>query len=195
MSKKQRLTTAVSCALTWIALDQLTKALFKQILIPGDVKSFFAGSLLVLPTYNQGAFLSFGAGMSDATRNVVFIYAVLAILIGLAVWLFRSPRLGRAEAVAIACILGGGLSNLFDRCVDGGRVFDFLNMGIGNLRTGIFNVADVGIMVGVAMLLFASSRRKPSLPIASRSRSISSSVKPHEYGRSTPARPSIHVSR
>uniref|UniRef100_E1TJQ3 Lipoprotein signal peptidase n=1 Tax=Burkholderia sp. (strain CCGE1003) TaxID=640512 RepID=E1TJQ3_BURSG len=164
MSKKQRLTTAVLCALAWIVVDQLTKAVFKQVLAPGDVKSFLAGSLVVLPIYNHGAFLSLGAQMSDATRNMVFIYGVLALLVGLFVWLFRSPRLGRTEVLAIASILGGGLSNLFDRCVYGGLVFDFLNMGIGQLRTGVFNVADVGIMLGVAMLFFAGMKRKPTLP-------------------------------
>lgn len=164
MSKKQRLTTAVLCALAWIVADQLTKAVFKQILAPGDVKTFLAGSLVILPIYNHGAFLSLGAQMSDATRNMIFIYGVLAILIGLSVWLFRSSRLGRTEVVAIACIVGGGLSNLFDRCVYGGRVFDFLNMGIGPLRTGIFNVADVGIMLGVALLLLAGMKRKPTSP-------------------------------
>ena len=80
----------------------------------------------------------------------------------------RSSKLGRVDVVAIACILGGGLSNLVDRCVYDGRVFDFLNMGIGRLRTGIFNVADVGIMLGVALLLLSSMKRKPTLPGAPR---------------------------
>ena len=158
MTTKQRLGTALIWALAWIVIDQLTKALFKQILTPGEVVSFFAGSLLVLPTYNHGAFLSLGADMSDATRDIVFIYGVLAILVGLLVWLWRSARMGRVEVIAIACILGGGLSNLLDRCVYHGRVFDFLNMGIGQVRTGIFNVADVGIMVGVALLAVGGVR-------------------------------------
>ena len=106
--------------------------------------------------------------MSDATRNIVFIYGVLAILVGSFVWLFRSPRLACTEVVAIGCVLGGGLSNLFDRCVYEGLVFDFLNIGIGHLRTGVFNVADVGIMLGVAMLLFARMKRKPTLPGSAR---------------------------
>ncbi|WP_027210723.1 signal peptidase II [Burkholderia sp. WSM2232] len=164
MSKKHRVTTAVLCALAWIVVDQLTKAIFKQVLAPGDVKSFLAGSLVVLPVYNHGAFLSLGAHMSDATRNIVFIYGVLAVLVGLFVWLLGSPRLGRIEVLAIACVLGGGLSNLLDRWIYGGLVFDFLNMGIGQLRTGVFNVADVGIMLGVVMLLFAGMKRKPTLP-------------------------------
>jgi signal peptidase II len=100
--------------------------------------------------------------MSDATRNVVFTYGVLAILIGLLVWLVRSSKLGRVDVIAITCILGGGLSNLLDRCFYDGRVFDFLNVGIGSLRTGIFNVADVGIMVGVGLLFVSSVKRRPT---------------------------------
>ena len=168
MTTKQRFTTALFCALAWIVIDQLTKALFKQILSPGEVVSLFAGSLLVLPTYNHGAFLSLGAEMSDATRNAIFVYGVLAILVGLLGWLLRSSKLGRVDVIAIACVLGGGLSNLVDRCVYDGRVFDFLNMGIGRLRTGIFNVADVGIMLGVALLLLSNMKRKPTLPGAPR---------------------------
>lgn len=164
MTTKQRFATALLCALAWIIVDQLTKALFKQILTPGEVVSLLAGSLLVLPTYNHGAFLSLGAEMSDATRNIIFIYGVLVMLAALLGWLFRSSRQGRVEVIGIACILGGGLSNLIDRCVYDGRVFDFFNMGIGPLRTGVFNVADVGIMLGVALLLLSGMNRKPSLP-------------------------------
>ncbi len=149
------------CALAWIVFDQLTKALFKQILTPGEIVSLFAGSFLILPTYNHGAFLSLGAGMSDATRNIVFIYGVLVILIGLLGWLVYSSRLGRVEVNAIACIVGGGLSNLLDRCIYDGGVFDFLNLGIGHLRTGVFNVADVGITLGVALLLLGSVKAGP----------------------------------
>ena len=48
--------------------------------------------------------------------------------------------------------LAGGLSNLVDR-IAMGSVIDFLNIGIGPIRTGIFNVADVAIMAGIALLL------------------------------------------
>ncbi|HVW51202.1 MAG TPA: signal peptidase II [Trinickia sp.] len=164
MTTKQRIATALLGALAWIILDQLTKALFKQILRPGEVVSLLGGSLLVLPTYNHGAFLSAGAEMAAATRNTVFTYGVLAILAGLLGWLLRSSKLGRVEVFAITCILGGGLSNLLDRFVDQGRVFDFLNVGIGHVRTGVFNVADVGIMLGVALLIFSGARGKPSSP-------------------------------
>ena len=163
MTTKRRLAIALLGAFSWILIDQLTKAVFKHLLTPGEVVSLFGGSLLVLPTYNHGAFLSLGAEMSDATRNIVFIYGVLVMLVGLLVWLLRSPKLGRVEVAAIACILGSGLSNLLDRCFYDGRVFDFLNVGIGHLRTGVFNIADVGIMLGVALFFLRGVKRGPDL--------------------------------
>ncbi|WP_233217492.1 signal peptidase II [Trinickia dabaoshanensis] len=165
---KQRLITTLLFAALWIIADQLTKIVFKHVLTPGEVVSFFAGSVLVFPIYNHGAFLSVGAEMSDATRNIVFTYGVLAILIGMVAWVLRSSRLSRGEVIAIGCILGGGFSNVLDRFVYGGRVFDFLNVGIGQLRTGVFNVADMGIMLGVALLLLRAGKRGDASPGAAK---------------------------
>ena len=53
----------------------------------------------------------------------------------------------------MALIAGGGTSNLLDRIMDGGRVTDFLNVGIGSLRTGIFNFADMAILAGAILVI------------------------------------------
>ncbi len=53
------------------------------------------------------------------------------------------------------------LSNLIDR-VAMGSVIDFINVGIGSFRTGIFNIADVAIMAGAALLLAEQYRSRPS---------------------------------
>jgi signal peptidase II len=55
--------------------------------------------------------------------------------------------------LGLTLLAAGGASNWADRVVHG-RVVDFLNVGIGSLRTGIFNVADIAIMAGVVMLLY-----------------------------------------
>lgn len=61
--------------------------------------------------------------------------------------------------VARSLVLSGGLGNLVDRIINDGRVIDFMNIGIGSLRTGIFNVADVCITVGVVVLVFQALQR------------------------------------
>ena len=70
------------------------------------------------------------------------------MLAALLAYLFISKPQNPIVSVAIALIVGGGVSNLIDRLRYGGYVVDFLNVGIGSLRTGIFNVADMAIMVG-----------------------------------------------
>ena len=54
--------------------------------------------------------------------------------------------------VLLILFVGGGVSNLLDRIIHGAAV-DFMNVGIGPLRTGIFNVAAVAIMLGVGIVL------------------------------------------
>jgi signal peptidase II len=60
--------------------------------------------------------------------------------------------------VALALLVGGGLSNWYDRLVNDGRVVDFMVLGIGRLRTGVFNVADIAIMLGIGLMLLGSRR-------------------------------------
>ena len=56
--------------------------------------------------------------------------------------------------IAFALILGGGLSNMWDRILHSGFVVDFMNLGIGSLRTGIFNVADMAITCAFFIIIF-----------------------------------------
>ena len=51
----------------------------------------------------------------------------------------------------------GGASNWIDRVMHG-SVIDFMNVGIGPFRTGIFNVADMAIMLGTGIVVFAGCR-------------------------------------
>jgi signal peptidase II len=79
------------------------------------------------------------------------VAAMVLALVGCALWLSRD----RWQAVAYALLAGGGAGNLWDRLA-GGAVTDFLNLGIGPVRTGIFNVADLAIVAGVVVLLVKS---------------------------------------
>jgi signal peptidase II len=43
-----------------------------------------------------------------------------------------------------------------------GAVIDFLNIGVGSLRTGVFNVADIAIMIGVFMIIIVQGKKDSS---------------------------------
>ena len=68
-----------------------------------------------------------------------------AVFLAAAGFLAARYRWSRVARCGFVLFLAGGLSNLTDRIAIG-SVIDFLNVGIGPLRTGIFNVADVAIM-------------------------------------------------
>jgi signal peptidase II len=111
--------------------------------------------------FNPGAMLGLGAQLPEAVREVVLIWLVPSVLGVLCIQFLRSPDTTARELIALALIAGGGLGNWLDRMLNQGTVTDFVSLGLGPLRTGIFNLADVAVMAGVALLLYFSWRRRP----------------------------------
>jgi signal peptidase II len=140
-----------------IALDQGTKALAQALLPPGTL--VLLGDLVRLQlSENVGAFLSLGATLSPELRFLIFTVASAVLVIAVIVYAILEPELPHDVVIALACVSGGGLSNLFDRATRDGRVVDFLNFGIGPLRTGILNVADIFITFGALYVVWAGIR-------------------------------------
>jgi len=104
---------------------------------------------------NRGAFLGFGSSLPKPIRTGLFAVLASILLFGFLVYTLRIGKSTKKEVLAAGLIVGGGVSNLIDRWVNHGAVIDFLNLGIGSFRTGILNVADMAIMLGVVMYLFS----------------------------------------
>lgn len=138
-----------------VGCDQLTKDIAHQHLALHSPHSWFHDTIRLQYAENTGAFLSVGGGFSEGLRVLLFQVFPALCLLALSIVLFVQP-MPRASVVAWSLVLSGGLGNLVDRIMNEGRVIDFMNIGIGSLRTGIFNVADVCITVGVALLLVAA---------------------------------------
>ena len=119
-----------------------------------------AGGLSVLGGFvrfelvaNPGAFLSLGAELPQTLRHFVLI-GLVPLALAVVTWLvWRAPGTSRAHVVALGLVAGGGLANWLDRIVDDGAVTDYVSVGLGALRTGIFNLADVAIVAGLLLLL------------------------------------------
>ena len=135
-----------------IALDQGTKELARRHLAGEPMQSYLGDTLRILFVENTGAFLSLGSGLPEGPRYWVLTILPVIVLLILLVFNLRSTTLNIWQIVAYSFILGGGISNIYDRILYG-SVVDFMNMGIGTLRTGIFNFADVAIMTGLFIIL------------------------------------------
>lgn len=154
-----------------IALDQVSKVLVERWMLPSDLYTFLGGCFRVQMVRNRGAFLSLGSTLPEHLRQTLLIWGVGIFLVGLLVWIFKpsAPAVGfvasrpasQTSRWCMAAVAAGGIANLIDRIRFDGGVLDFLNVGIGSLRTGIFNVADLYITFAVIWLLIDSFRKKP----------------------------------
>jgi signal peptidase II len=153
----KRVLTILVVTLSCVGCDQGTKVLASEYLPKGQMASYLNDILRIGYTENIGAFLGLGNTLSEGNRFLVLVVLVGTFLFSLLVYLIQNSKQNLSSLIAFSLIFSGGLSNFYDRVVNNGAVVDFLNIGIGTLRTGIFNVADIAIMFGVFMLFFAYS--------------------------------------
>ena len=137
-----------------ITVDQVSKVLAKQLLEGAGTLSYAGDFFRWHYSENTGAFLSLGAGLSEEVRFWVFNVAVAVVLLGLLISIILNDDDRPLVLLTYGLVIAGGVGNLIDRFVHNGAVVDFMNVGIGNLRTGIFNVADMAITTGVLLLIF-----------------------------------------
>lgn len=141
-----------------IVLDQYTKYLANQYLIGRDAISYWNNFFVLVHDINHGAFLGLGSSLPEHIRTLIFSGLVSIFLVGFTIYALRTPAFKKWDHIACGLIISGGFSNLYDRITNNGGVVDFMNMGIGSLRTGIFNVADIAIMAGTFLLIVYTSR-------------------------------------
>lgn len=139
---------ALATAALWFIADYLSKQWADSVLKEGPITVFSWMEFRL--GYNTGAAFSFLAGEGGWQR---WFFAAFAIAIG--AWLFYEIVKKQHPALmyfAYASILGGALGNLYDR-IAYGHVIDFIHWHYGSKSFPIFNIADVGISVGVGLMI------------------------------------------
>ncbi len=101
-------------------------------------------------TWNRG--ISYGLLKTDLQGVLIAVSLVASAMLWF--WLTRSRS--ALTAAALAIVLGGALSNALDRAVHG-AVADFFRFHVGSFSWYIFNLADVAVVAGVALLLYESA--------------------------------------
>ncbi len=129
-----------------VVLDQVSKLVADAALAYGEPVRLLP-VLSFLRVDNTGIALSLFAD-SPAPLALIMIAVTAAVLV---VWV-RSRDGGRAAAVGYALIVGGALGNLADR-LRLGHVVDFLFLHAGDVPLFVFNLADVALTCGPAILL------------------------------------------
>lgn len=142
-----------------IVLDQLSKWAAEADLEFGVPVAVFPHFNLTL-AYNYGAAFSFLGDQGGWQR---WFFAVLAVVVSVVIvnWLRKLSRSQVVMAVGLALVLGGAIGNLIDRLMYG-KVIDFIDVYFDipfvmeNYHFATFNVADIAITCGAALLVVMS---------------------------------------
>lgn len=139
------ITTGSLALVAALLVDQVTKAIIV------DNAGRIASGHPIFPGFNLVFGRNDGVSFGLLDQAPWWSLSVLAgiICIVLAVMLFRATN--RIEAVAYGAIIGGALGNVVDR-LRFGAVTDFLDFYVGSLHWPAFNLADVFVVGGVALL-------------------------------------------
>lgn len=149
--------------ITVVAVDQWTKVLAVQYLAGKPAIVYLGGLFQLVYAENPGAFLGMGGGLSRGLRFVIFGLFVLAGL-SVLLWSLIKNKMTLVDLYAYSFILAGGIGNVIDRLThDNGHVIDFMFMDFQIApfaRTGVFNVADVAIVIGFFIALYGMIKER-----------------------------------
>jgi signal peptidase II len=136
-----------------VGCDQSTKRIAKEQLAYAKPIEYLNGFFKLVYAENTGAFLGMGDSLPPTWKYILLIFfPTLVLFLFAAIYLKNSSSF--AQLFGVSLIVAGGIGNLIDR-IAYGSVVDFMNIGIGNLRSGIFNVADVAVSTGLIILIYS----------------------------------------
>ena len=146
-----------------IAIDQITKIIVRANLVQtndtqqGDRIQVIGEFFQLMNVENTGAFLGMGSDLGGPLKVIGLLILPILVLGYLIYYIFKNKnKLDKTSLIALCCIAGGGIANVFDRIVFG-SVTDFLFIKITEtIRTGIFNVADMSVTFGMIALIFSN---------------------------------------
>lgn len=132
-----------------LVLDVSTKLLVQRALRPYQQVEILGDWVRLTYIFNPGA--AFGIHVGEHSRIVFLALSVVALIALLAMYRVTPPD-HRVRLASIALICAGAIGNLIDRLRSARGVVDFVDIGIGDVRWPVFNVADVAVTTGALLL-------------------------------------------
>jgi signal peptidase II len=163
MTKRMKMLIFCLISVAFIGCDQVTKGLAKDHLKNKATHSYYHDTFRLMYVENTGAFLGLGDKWPKAVSFWVMSIVPLLLLLALFVYGMRNvTTLFFFSGLPYVLIFSGGVGNIIDRILHDRHVTDFMNLGIRNFRTGIFNFADLYVTTGVILLLVFQFRKPVS---------------------------------
>jgi signal peptidase II len=143
-----------------VGIDQAAKKAVEAYLPWGDMVEVVGDTFILTRADNRGAFLSLGAELDEPAHTAFIIALPLALTLVCGIWGVFGKN-GRLAFAGLLLVCAGGAGNLFDRIVRG-SVIDFMQFDLGFIRTGVLNIADLYITVGVLIVVGALTAEEVS---------------------------------
>ncbi|PHN00966.1 signal peptidase II [Flavilitoribacter nigricans] len=135
-----------------IGCDQFSKSIVREKVDFHENIELIDDYFILTKVENTGALLSLGSTLSPGAKKVVLLLLPTLMLFSLLIFVLVRAELEQQIVIGLCFIVGGGIGNIFDRYLYG-SVTDFLHIDLGLLRTGVFNMADVSVMIGTALVI------------------------------------------
>ena len=135
-----------------LIIDQATKFLIASRFDEFTILPVIPGFFQLVRVENRG--MAFGI-LSDSSSTLAFVMLIGVSVMALAVvtyLLLKSPITSTSTTTGLSLILGGAAGNFVDR-IARGKVIDFMDFYYGSFHWHVFNVADVAIVTGAALLM------------------------------------------
>jgi len=144
---------AISFAAIGFALDQCLKWWLLHVFDiaarqPVAIFPFFD----IVLAWNRG--ISYGWFTSHA-REAQWVLIAVSVVVSAILWVWSARTDRPVTATALGLVIGGALANALDRALYG-AVADFFHFHVGDFSWYIFNLADVAIVAGAALLFYES---------------------------------------
>ncbi len=151
-----------------LGCDQVSKIVARQHIDFYEQITIIKNHFILTKVENTGAFLSAGSNLPQFIRVILLTILPLLVLAYGLFYLYVNRNLPRLMQIGVCFLIGGGMGNIYDRIVHG-SVTDFLHMDFVLFRTGVFNLADVSIMIGISLLFLQTLMAKKAQKALSRS--------------------------
>ena len=138
-----------------ISCDQITKEKAREEICENETISVIEDHFILTKVENTGAALSAGEHLTPNLKIVFLQVLPLLVLLFLFIYIVHNKKISKLNLVGFSFIIGGGIGNIYDRILFN-SVTDFMYLEYGALHTGIFNMADVSVVVGTLFILLNS---------------------------------------
>jgi signal peptidase II len=159
MNLLKKILIILFCVTCLVGCDISTKQIAQKELKGQSIQTYLGGFVQLVYVENPGGMLSFGYNLSGGLRFIIFQVFISVVLAVLFLYLLFNKKINKFQTVSFLLFISGGIGNLIDRFTNNGKVIDFIVLQVNDLHSGVFNFADLYIIVGVAVLIISSFKK------------------------------------